>query len=238
MKMPVPASPAAAAAAPAVASAETAPAGAVPVSPSTDLGIGMQAAATESPIAANDETDILEMPLEVETVSPPTPDIIPAEEILAGEDKLTFLPASEVTASQPVSEQPAIAEPLLASAATVLPGQTPVPAVASRGAVAHLRKCEACGFPVSEGRQLCLDCEKKKVRDATTVAKPAAGSTQAASTPSAQTSPPPVEMNTAAELPRFLGGEAEEASWLSTHKFMVVAIVVAAVGIVVVLLVR
>jgi branched-subunit amino acid permease len=39
-------------------------------------------------------------------------------------------------------------------------------------------------------------------------------------------------------MPRFLGSSEEEESWLATHKFMVVAIVVAVVGIVVVLLVH
>jgi putative methionine-R-sulfoxide reductase with GAF domain len=40
-------------------------------------------------------------------------------------------------------------------------------------AVAQVRKCEACGFPVSEGRKLCLDCEKKPQK-AETSAKPTA----------------------------------------------------------------
>jgi putative methionine-R-sulfoxide reductase with GAF domain len=31
----------------------------------------------------------------------------------------------------------------------------------ARIAVSQVRKCEVCGFPVSEGRKLCLDCEKK-----------------------------------------------------------------------------
>lgn len=31
-------------------------------------------------------------------------------------------------------------------------------------ALAGLRKCEACGFPVSEGRKLCLDCDEKEWR--------------------------------------------------------------------------
>jgi putative methionine-R-sulfoxide reductase with GAF domain len=37
----------------------------------------------------------------------------------------------------------------------------------SRIAVSQVRKCEACGFPVSEGRKLCLDCEKKKPQEST-----------------------------------------------------------------------
>ena len=26
----------------------------------------------------------------------------------------------------------------------------------------RVRKCSSCGFPVSEGRTICLDCEKKQ----------------------------------------------------------------------------
>jgi hypothetical protein len=37
----------------------------------------------------------------------------------------------------------------------------------SRIAVSQVRKCEECGFPVSEGRKLCLDCEKKKPQEST-----------------------------------------------------------------------
>jgi putative methionine-R-sulfoxide reductase with GAF domain len=205
-----------------------------PQTPPADPEIATLAVASVSTIAANEETDILEMPPEVETVSPPVSETVPAEEILAGEDELT-LPASEVTASQPVPE-PATAEPPVA-AVTVAPEEPPAPVVASRGAIANLRKCEACGFPVSEGRQLCLDCEKKKGRETATVPKTTAGSAPGVNSP-VQTSTLPAPTNIAGEMPRFLAGEAEGASWLSTHKFMVVAIVVAGVGIVVVLLVR
>jgi putative methionine-R-sulfoxide reductase with GAF domain len=237
MKMPSQANATSAAGAAAAAAAGI-PAFEVPAPqpPPADPEIATLAVASVSPIAANEETDILEMPPEVETVSPPVSETVPAEEILAGEDELT-LPASEVTAPRPVPE-PAMAEPPIAAAVTVAPEEPPPPVVASRGAIANLRKCEACGFPVSEGRQLCLDCEKKKGRETATVAKTTASSAPGASSSPAQTSTLPAPTNIAGEMPRFLGGEAEEASWLSTHKFMVVAIVVAAVGIVVVLVVR
>lgn len=61
-----------------------------------------------------------------------------------------------------------------------------------------VRKCEACGFPVSEGRKLCLDCEK---------ALPAGSSVAAASS----------------EAPGFMyeyGGVEE--SWLSAHKNLII----------------
>jgi hypothetical protein len=59
-------------------------------------------------------------------------------------------------------------------------------------AMLRVQKCATCGFPVSEGRTLCLDCEKKGAHDKndkndkndkhdkTTAAKPTARSTDAA----------------------------------------------------------
>jgi len=47
-----------------------------------------------------------------------------------------------------------------------------------------LRKCEACGFPVSAGRALCVECEEKKWRGQLRVPRPA--STPEAPRPQAQ----------------------------------------------------
>ncbi len=72
-----------------------------------------------------------------------------------------------------VIEEPAVAEPapkkkLFWSAAlnpasdagtAVEPDQSHVPPM-----LRSLRKCEACGFPVSAGRMLCVECEEKKWR--------------------------------------------------------------------------
>jgi hypothetical protein len=44
---------------------------------------------------------------------------------------------------------------------------TPVPV-----AMLRVQKCASCGFPVSEGRTLCLDCERKSSHDKNTVASP------------------------------------------------------------------
>jgi hypothetical protein len=46
-----------------------------------------------------------------------------------------------------------------------------------------LRKCEACGFPVSAGRVLCVECEEKKWRGQLKV--PQGGGPRQASTPAA-----------------------------------------------------
>jgi putative methionine-R-sulfoxide reductase with GAF domain len=103
-----------------------------------------------------------------------------------------------------------------------------------RIAVANLRKCQECGFPVSEGRQLCLDCEKKLARDGT-----AARATAAMPAVSEVGGPAGVQNATVAPpVPSFMGGADDQESWLSTHKFMVIAVALAAIGVVAVVLLR
>lgn len=107
-----------------------------------------------------------------------------------------------------------------------------------RNAVANLKKCEACGFPISEGRRLCLDCEKKQVQLGSSalsvtgaaghVSQTAIGSAQAVAASQAASD----------EGPRFLSDEQEETSWLASHKYMVIAIAIAVIIIVVLLLVH
>jgi len=54
------------------------------------------------------------------------------------------------------------AEPAESVAPAVEPPVNPQPPTASvPEAMLRVQKCESCGFPVSEGRTLCLDCEKK-----------------------------------------------------------------------------
>jgi putative methionine-R-sulfoxide reductase with GAF domain len=106
----------------------------------------------------------------------------------------------------------------------------PVALTLPRTAVTNLKKCAACGFPVSEGRQLCLDCEKKKIQTGgSAVALPAPTPAVARFDAPAENAPPAV--------PNFMIGD-DQASWLSNHKFTVVALVLAAVGIVAIVLLR
>ena len=139
------------------------------------------------------------------------------------------------------STVPAVAGPAVAEAPPTVAasGDSPAPVMKSRGAVASLRKCESCGFPVSEGRQYCLDCEKKNVRQAPVAVNSASDSTSAptgvAPSASAATANPTVITGT---VPHFLGGEPEEVSWLASHKLMIVAIVLAVVGVAGILMLR
>jgi len=179
-----------------------------------------------SQTAAVEAEEELILENEPKVPAPPTPPALPNAAIRTGTNVQTRGSAPLPTPSSS------------GAVTTVAREEPPAPVVASRGAVTNLRKCEACGFPVSEGRQLCLDCEKKKGRETTAVAKASIASTPATSSAASQTSTNSAPAGAVGEMPRFLGSSEEEESWLATHKFMVVAIVVAVVGIVVVLLVR
>lgn len=70
-------------------------------------------------------------------------------------------------------------------------------------AFGNLRSCETCGFPVSEGRRLCLDCE--------------------AATPDA--------VDSVIDAPGDLAEEANP-SWLRSHVYLIASLVIAAATIV------
>jgi putative methionine-R-sulfoxide reductase with GAF domain len=62
---------------------------------------------------------------------------------------------------KPVIENPFVETPLAASPAVpVVPPASSIPVAMQR-----VQKCVSCGFPVSEGRTLCLDCEQKQHRE-------------------------------------------------------------------------
>jgi len=120
----------------------------------------------------------------------------------------------------------------------------------ARTAVAGLRRCEVCGFPVSEGRKFCLDCERKKPAEsvaaiATEVVHPVeAPQLPAESGPTEQPSAPaeksvPQVAETVPAAPQFLMNSSDQdESWIASHKYAVVAIAIVIVGLIVYLLSR
>jgi putative methionine-R-sulfoxide reductase with GAF domain len=74
----------------------------------------------------------------------------------------------------------------------------------------NIRKCEKCGFPVSEGRMLCLDCEASQTPDAKLVLTP-----------------------DSAEAPIFLSpfinANVKEQSWLRSRQYLIGTLLVAAI---------
>jgi hypothetical protein len=182
----------------------------------------------ESGPAASDE--ILER--SPQGVAAPAPvDEAPTEEILAVDSHA--VPETSATSPAP----PAVPAKEEAVAQVAVPEvAAPVSAVA-RGAIANLKKCAACGFPVSEGRQLCLDCEKKKVQVPAAAAKPTPRD-EVSTNQAVEVSKASAPQEQTAEMPRFLSGDQEEASWLSKHKLMVLAMALAVVVIVVLMMLR
>jgi GAF domain-containing protein len=174
---------------------------------------------------------------------------------------------SEATAS---SEQAPIPMPKLWSASAAAKdagdganGESFLNATDVPTPIQGLRKCAACGFPVSEGRKLCLDCDEKEWRGRTRV-RPAGGAVKpvaAQAVPSAAVVPdtrPEITTEPAAdgelkivaqdvqnpvaqiatEDALFFGAVADSPSWLAANKYVLAAIVVVALAIGAVLLSR
>jgi putative methionine-R-sulfoxide reductase with GAF domain len=156
--------------------------------------------------------------------TPPTPTTRDTVDEEAGEDSI--LEGSHVSPAVSGEQIPAEDAPL----AEVADGPAPI-----RSAVASLKKCEACGFPISEGRQLCLDCEKKQAGNA---AAKDAGESGVMAEPPTGSSAHPVAANEsgAGGSLSFFQDASEEESWFATHKYMVVAIAIAVVIILALLL--
>jgi putative methionine-R-sulfoxide reductase with GAF domain len=101
---------------------------------------------------------------------------ITAKSELAAEEKGS---ESEMAPTEPVPSEPALIEPILAEKETLADAPVATASVTEPEKAADLTsqppealrppmlekigKCEACGFPVSEGRTLCLDCEAARL---------------------------------------------------------------------------
>jgi hypothetical protein len=121
---------------------------------------------------------------------------------------------------------PEIPSPLPESALPV-----PVPAPASiPEAMLRVQKCASCGFPISEGRTLCLDCEQKdagkkaREKEPGQIAPPEPGQDAAVASAAAMEEE---------FVPAFLRNAAPaRESWLADHVNLL-AVVVLILGILV-----
>ncbi len=177
---------------------------------------GNPSQAAAAPVSLELDDEILEVegpPVEAEAVSKPEPPVV--EEVAQAAPTIT--PAAPIvtpaptpreemrTSPAPVAAPALPKKPLFWSAASTAadverpePDQSHVPPI-----LRSLRTCEACGFPVSAGRALCVECEEKKWRGQLTVRKRIAPQTVAAATsiaPSAN-APAPVARAFAAAAP-------------------------------------
>jgi hypothetical protein len=108
----------------------------------------------------------------------------------------TPTPKAEVVAA--TKPEPVRAAPVVAPAEE-LPASVPLPPKPAAGAAVpdamrRVQKCASCGFPVSEGRALCVDCEQKRHLE------------------SASSEGMPAEF-----VPTFGSTEPAQESWLASH---------------------
>jgi hypothetical protein len=103
-----------------------------------------------------------------------------AEAAVPSSALLPSAPPPSAPLPEPVVVAP-LKKPLLWSAASA-PATTPVESDDSHvpPILRNLRKCQACGFPVSEGRTLCVECEEKQWRGQLRVAMATAPQASAA----------------------------------------------------------
>ena len=81
-------------------------------------------------------------------------------------------------------------------------------------ALDNIRTCEACGFPVSEGRTLCLDCETARL--------------------SGDNPAPPVSSQVPAFLSQF--GKPKEQGWLGSHIYTIGTVLIVVLTVVLLML--
>jgi len=133
--------------------------------------------------------------------TPPEPnlaDLHPTESLVAESHHSESHEAVPTVAVSPIL----VETPELASGAQE--GQAEIERPMTTIAFGNLRRCETCGFPVSEGRRLCLDCE--------------------AATPGAIAS---VNVD-----PEIFGELESDTSWVRSHMYLIATAVVAIATIV------
>ncbi|MGA7564854.1 MAG: GAF domain-containing protein [Terriglobales bacterium] len=195
------------------------------------------------PIASSATPAPPAIPIQPELTEPPVP---PAEL------HPTDVHPAEVHPADALPATPAEIPPLApAAAAESAPALVPQ-------AMLRVQKCSSCGFPVSEGRTLCLDCEKKEsetkafekkqreteqARIAQEKAKQAEQDASANPSPDASStalSSTPADSSVSSEeefLPAFLANAVPvKESWLANHVNLL-AVIVLILGVLVAIVV-
>ena len=189
------------------------------------------------PPAAGGAQQVAAIPTDI----PTTPEFV--EPTVLPVESTAVLAEPPVVRAEPTvfpAEPPVIpAEPAVLPAAPpvdLAPEPVPVPQLEPASvpeAMLRVQKCASCGFPVSEGRTLCLDCEKKDT-EKTAFAKKQREQEQDASSDSVGASATTSVSVTPEEfVPAFLANAVPpQESWLADHVNLL-AVVVLILGILV-----
>jgi hypothetical protein len=97
--------------------------------------------------------------------APPAPELSPAKELAPTKEvqpaKEIPLPKKEETAAP---KKPLFWSAALRTQASTAPTPEAAESIAAPPVLRNLQKCKACGFPVSQGRTFCVECEEKQWR--------------------------------------------------------------------------
>jgi hypothetical protein len=174
------------------------------------------------------------------------PDVIQgAESLQPQEPEIAKARTETETKSEPAPKKPLFWSAVMqtqASGKTEDAASISVPLV-----LRNLQKCKACGFPVSQGRTFCVECEEKKWRgqrlpqpaaDATTPLKAAVALKQLATSSVPRSLPSsdkilhrPAESGGFGNSAMFSSSAAPSRSWFASNKYVLGALLVVAVVI-------
>lgn len=131
---------------------------------------GVQAAMTAAPAMDLAAPVLLQpaVPADISAVVAATPAALLPAVVPATVVPSIVVPAVMVPEIAAPAKEPPAKRPLMWSAAVHASPDAPKPVEADQSHVPpmlrSLRKCKACGFPVSEGRSLCVECDEKQWR--------------------------------------------------------------------------
>ena len=136
------------------------------------LEVEMEEAIVELPGAALAEAGVEAAMASVPAVDPEAevvpPQAVPATISPVPPIPIPSIPAGSISAPSVASKEQPARRPLMWSAAAQGSPEPAKPVETDQSHVPpmlrNLRKCKACGFPVSEGRTLCVECDEKQWR--------------------------------------------------------------------------
>jgi putative methionine-R-sulfoxide reductase with GAF domain len=214
--------------------------GAVPPAPPPKAA---EAKPLEKLTARETESVVSEVPKPVESIIQPPPQSLEAS-----------LPVEASLRESSIADPPTVSDERLSAATHDSPSASKEPVIESSAvqapipeAMRRVQKCGSCGFPVSEGRSFCIDCERlnreklsseKKWNERKRLEKQQSESQQLSSTsgePEAESASSPITPDEV--LPPFLANASPvEESWLANHVNLL-AVLVLIVGILVAIVV-
>ncbi len=153
----------------------------------------------------------------------------------AAEAQMALFAQSE--AAKGAAAKAAATRPQMWSATEAVPVRPVDDGAASAPAsMRNLRECKACGFPVSEGRELCVECEERKWRGQPLRSRNQEANGAAGTTTGSESGQAPAG-ETYGSMPSFGMGPGED-TWLAKNRHILLAVGAGAAAAVLIFLLR